>query len=89
MIYNRRETVRRCAEVVGLHELVDGLQYSFGEDRGEVFLIAVKPEPPEKAVFVQTHLGARCVGASEQAPTSIQNFRKPLGQRASNRPVGH
>ena len=58
--------MRRCAEVVGLQALVDGLQYSFGEDRGEVFLRAVQLEPPEEAAFVKTHLGARCVGAPAQ-----------------------
>ena len=51
MIYNRRETIRRCAEVVGLQDLVDGLRCSFGEDRGEVFLVAEKSEPLKEAEF--------------------------------------
>ena len=71
MIYNRREAVRRCAEVVGLGDLVDDLRYGFGQDRGEVFLTAVQLEPPEKAAFVQTHLGARCVGAPD---SSVQAY---------------
>ena len=91
MIYNCRETIRGSAEVVGLQDLVDGLRYSFGEDRGEVFLVAVKQEPPEKAAFVQTHLGARCVRApmmrAQVAP--LKNFRRPLGRRVLKRPVGH
>ena len=46
MIYNRRETVRRCAEVVGIHDLIDHLRCSFGEDGGEVFLVAERLGPP-------------------------------------------
>ena len=42
MIYNRREAVLRFAEVVGLQDQVDDLAYSFGEDRGDIFLRARK-----------------------------------------------
>ena len=46
MIYNRREAVRRCAEVVGLQDQVDRMTYSFGEDRGKIFLEVRRREPP-------------------------------------------
>ena len=71
MIYNRREAVRRCAEVVGLGDLVDDLRYGFGQDRADVFLTAARLEPPEKAAFVQVHLGARYAGAPD---SSVQAY---------------
>ena len=69
MVYNRREAVRRCAEVVGLEDQIDGMEYALGESRGEVFLKAYRREPPEKAAFLGTHLGARCMGA----PSSLSS----------------
>ena len=52
LAYARREAVRRCAEVVGLgvvglDSYIGIYEYSFGEDRGEVFLTASK-EPALK-----------------------------------------
>ena len=41
-IYHRRETVRRCAEVIGLGDQVDAFSCSFDVDRGEVFLVMEK-----------------------------------------------
>ena len=61
LAYARREAVRRCAETVGLDSNVDDFEYDFGEDRGEVYMMAkrsaLKAGPRR---FGSTHLGARC-----------------------------
>ena len=63
MIYNRREAVRRCAEVVGLQDQVDGMEYALGESRGEVFLKAYR----SKTVKVSVHERYRLPNANNQA----------------------
>ena len=70
MIYNRREVVRRCVEVVGLQDRVDGLLCSFGEDLGEVFLSMEMAGPFLEVKSGRTHLGARC----ERAPPPTSAF---------------
>ena len=85
IIYNRREAVRRCAEVVGLGDQIDGMEYALEENRGEVFLKAYRREPPEKAAFLGTHLGARCMGAPSEASAQthpVQKIRQRKGHRA-------
>ena len=92
MIYNRREAVRRCAEVVGLEDTIDHMVYSFGECRGEGFLKVTMVEAPEKAAFLKTHLGARYAGApppvSSSTAQASPNSKKiaVMDQRASNEP---
>jgi hypothetical protein len=77
MIYNRRETVRRCAEVVGIQDLVDNLRCGFGEDGGEVFLVAERLGPPEEAESRSTHLGARCERAPPSSAFSSRSGQAP------------
>ena len=79
-VYNRREAVRRCAEVVGLESIVDGFELSFAESSGEVFLRAQQlPEPPEKSCVARVsrdkQLGARSdQGCSVQCSGIPENY---------------
>ena len=80
MVYSRRETVRRCAEVVRLDSLVDGFNISTHEDRGETYM-KVNMEPCRKVESYETHLGARCdryapCNSAEAPHKFIQNRRQ-------------
>ena len=51
-------------------------EYALEENRCEVFLKAFRREPPEKAAFLGTHLGARCMGAPSEASVQTHPVQK-------------
>ena len=65
-VYERREALRRCSQVIGLDSLVDSFDLGVRESNGETyFAVKMKPVATVEAVLsAKTHLGARCEGAT-------------------------
>ena len=76
MNYNRRESMRRCAEHIGLGDSVDQFTVDVNNFKGEVYLSV---QPSTKAALVKTQLGARCVEpvARMDTPDFFSKFSKP------------
>ena len=81
MIFQRRETMKRCAEKVGLESLVDIMETNLVTDRCGTYLEAraVKAAPTES-----TQLGARCEGPSP--PAKIPKIPEKLKDRLAETP---